>query len=184
MGTNLRLRAAVLMVMFMGVCAMAFGQKETPPEGSKPKDFTLPPKATFTLENGLKATLVEFGTIPKVTVRVVIRTGNIDEGPNEVWLADLTGDMMKEGTSTRSSREVAQQAAGMGGGVNISVGADQTQVAGEVLSEFGGDFVKLLADVICSPKLPESELARLKNDKVRELSIDKSEQAIIRITIH
>jgi zinc protease len=172
MKTNIR---GLLSLLVLCTCTPAFGQKQAPPEGSQPKDFTLPPKIEFTLGNGLKATLVQFGTIPKVTVRVVVRAGNINDGENEVWLSDLTGDLMKEGTSTRSSQEIAKQVARMGGGISITVGDDQTQIAGEVLSEFGGDFMKLLADVTRNPKFPESELSRLKNDRVRQLSIDKAD---------
>ena len=171
MRTNMRITAFLLSIC---LCAVALGQKETPPEGGQPKDFVLPPRTTFTLENGLKATCVEFGTIPKVTIRAVVRSGNGDEGENETWLADLTGEMMKEGTTTRSSEEIAQEAARMGGGIDVNVSDDQTQIAGEVLSEFGGDFVKLTADVMRNPKFPASELGRLKNDAIRQLSIRKA----------
>ena len=33
-----------------------------------------------------------------------MRTGNAFEKANEVWLADLTGDLMREGTTTRDRR--------------------------------------------------------------------------------
>lgn len=150
-------------------------QKETPPEGGKPKNFNLPEKQTITLENGLEATLVPYGTLPKVTVRIVVRTGNINESENEVWLADLTGDMMKEGTKSLSSEQIAEKAAGMGGEVDISVGPDQTNISGDVLSEFGPDFVALLADIVRNPLLPESEIDRLKKDMLRNLNIQKSQ---------
>jgi zinc protease len=135
----------------------------------------LPVKQQFTLDNGLEVTLVPYGAVPKVSVRVVVRSGNINEKENQVWLADITGDLMKEGTTTRSSIQVAQEAAGMGGNVDISVGPDQTVISGDVLSEFGPQFVALLGDVVKNPLLPESELARLKTDKVRELSVSKSQ---------
>jgi zinc protease len=171
MRNNLRSLLALLLI----VPVLALAQKQAPPEGGQPKDFKLPPKTEFALENGLKTTLVPFGTIPKVTVRAVVRTGNINESATEVWLADLTGDMMKEGTATRTSQQLALEGARMGGGIGISVGSDQTQIAGEVLSEFGPDFVRLLADVMRNPRFPESELARLKNDRIRQLSIEKSD---------
>ena len=152
-----------------------FGQKQVPPEGGKPKDFKLPEKQQFGLPNGLEATLIPFGTIPKVTVSIVVRSGNINEKENQVWLADITGELMKEGTKTRTSTQVAEQAAGMGGNVDINVGPDQTIISGDVLSEFGPKFVQLLSDLVMNPLLPESELARIKNDKIRELSVSKSE---------
>lgn len=151
-----------------------FAQKQLPPEGGKPKDFQLPQKQTFSLPNGLSVTMVPYGSLPKVTVSVIVRTGNLNEKANEVWLADITGDMMKEGTTSRSAQQIAEEAAGMGGTVNISTGLDQTTVNGDVLSEFGPNLVGLLADIVRNPKLPESEMARIKNDRVRQLTVAKS----------
>jgi len=155
--------------------SQAVAQKQLPPEGGKPKDFSLPAKRTFTLGNGLGATLVPYGTIPKVTVSVVIRVGNANESPSQVWLADLMGEFLKEGTSTQSAQKIAQRAADMGGSIDVSVGPDQTFINGDVLSEFGPELVALLADIIRNPLFPASELARLKSDKIRQVSILRSD---------
>ncbi|RPI19885.1 MAG: insulinase family protein, partial [Acidobacteria bacterium] len=53
--------------------------KELPPEGGKPRDFRLPEKSVIKLDNGLSATLVPYGVLPKVTVAIVVRAGNINE---------------------------------------------------------------------------------------------------------
>jgi len=82
---------------------------------------------------------------------------------------------MKEGTSSRTSEQVAQQAAGMGGTVTVNVGPDVTQISGDVLSEFAPQMAKLLADVVQHPLLPQSEVARLKQDFQRQLSVQKSQ---------
>ncbi|MFH1070155.1 MAG: insulinase family protein, partial [Candidatus Glassbacteria bacterium] len=136
-------------------------QKETPPAGGQPKNFVLPAQRNFTLDNGLTVTLVQFGDVPKVTVSLAVRAGNIDEAADQVWLADLTGQLMKEGTTSRSARQLAEQAAAMGGQVDISVGPDQTTVTGDVLSEFAAGLVELVADVSLNPLLPQSEIERL-----------------------
>src|SRR5687768_715506 len=103
-------------------------QKVPPPAGGTPKDFTLPAKREFALPNGLQVTLVPFGTVPKATVSLAVRVGNVNEGPNETWLADVTGDLMNEGTVSRSSTEIAELTAGMGGGLAIGVGPDQATI--------------------------------------------------------
>jgi predicted Zn-dependent peptidase len=149
--------------------------KQTPPSGGPAKPFKVPPHQDFTLPNGLKVTLVPYGDVPKVTVSVIVRSGNLNERENQTWLADLTGDLMKEGTKTRSAEQVAQQAAGMGGAVSVEVGPDQTEISSDALSEFAPKIVALLADVAQNPLLPESELPRLKKDAVRKLSIDLSQ---------
>jgi zinc protease len=161
---------------FMAVAViMAGGQKQLPPEGGAPKDFVLSLKETFWLDNGLSATLVPFGTLPKVTVLLVVRSGNLNEPENEVWLASLAGSMMKEGTKNRSAKDIAAAAARMGGEINVSAGMDLTTVGADVLSEFGPDLVRLIADVVQNPLFPETEIERLKNDFRRRLSIAMSQ---------
>ncbi len=176
MRTSTLILTAVLALLLL---VPAEAQKQTPPEGSAPKDFVLPAKTVITLDNGLTATLVPYGHVPKISIRAVVRAGNIDEPANAVWLADLMADMMKEGTATRNAKQLALDAAKIGGSINVSVGDDQTAVSCDVLSEFGPEMVALLADVLCSPSFPESELARLKNDKLRQLSIQKTDPGSI-----
>jgi len=149
--------------------------QETPPPGGEPKDFQLAEAIEYQLANGLGVTMVPYGNVPKAAVRLVIRTGNIDETADEVWLADLMGDLLKEGTTTRSAEDIAREAASMGGSVNIGVGLDQSSVTGEVLAEFGPDLVALVADVTLNPAFPESELDRLKTDRIRQVSIARTQ---------
>ena len=149
-------------------------QKQTPPPGGQPKDFVLPAKKVNQLPNGLRTTLVQYGAIPKVTVNMIIKTGNVHEGSKEIWLADLTGNLMQEGTSTMDFKTISRKVAAMGGNVNIGVGPDQVSISGSVLSEFAPDLIKVLADVLMNPAFPASELDRLKNDLKRQLSVQKS----------
>ncbi len=120
-------------------------------------------------------TLVPYGTIPKVTVHLAIDAGNVDETPQQVWLADLTGALLKEGTRTRSAEAVAESLAKMGGSLGVGVGLDVTSITTDVLSEFAAGAVGVLADVAQHPALPASELPRLKADLARTLSLQRSQ---------
>jgi zinc protease len=153
----------------------ARAQKQAPPEPGTPRGFSVPKPTTITLENGLGITLVQYGTVPKATVNLAVRTGNVDEKATEVWLADVMGAMLSEGTATRSASQIAEDAARMGGSLDITVGENRIDIGGDVLSEFAPEMVALVADVARNPKFPESELSRLKDDKARELSIAKSQ---------
>ena len=93
------------------ICLAVFAQKQTPPAGGTPKDFTLPEKTTFQLDNGLTVVMIPYGNLPKVTVSAVVKTGNIHEGEGQIWLADITADLMQEGTTTRTTQEVSLAAA-------------------------------------------------------------------------
>jgi zinc protease len=168
----------IILVVLAVLCVLSgavVAQKQVPPEGGKPKDFTLPQKQQFKLPNGMEVTFVPYGTIPKVTVSVVVRSGNLNEKEHEVSLADIAGDLMKEGTTSRSAEQVDQEAAGMGGNVSIAVGPDLSTISGDVLSEFGPQLIRLVGDIVRNPLFPESELARIKKDAIRQLSVSKAQ---------
>ena len=149
-------------------------QKQTAPAGGTPKDFSLPEKKVTTLPNGLGSALVQYGDIPKVTINLIIKTGNVHEAANEVWLADLTGVLMKEGTTTMDFKTISRKVAGMGGEVNVNVSADQFTISGSVLSEFAPGLIKIISDIAMNPAFPASELERLKKDLKRQLAVEKT----------
>ena len=160
-------------VLLAFITAFALAQQfpaEAPKPGT-PKDFRVPEPRRFTLDNGLQVALVQWGEMPKVSVSLSLRTGNAYEGPTEVWLADLTGLMIREGTATRNATQISKEAARMGGSLGIGVGGDTTNIGGEVLAEFGPDMVRLVAEVVRNPRFPAAELPRLKANMARDLDV-------------
>jgi predicted Zn-dependent peptidase len=153
-----RLFSTICVLLALALVASTNAQeRETPPPGSTPKNFNLPEKSTFRMDNGMQATLVPFGSVPKATISVIVRSGNLNEG-EQTWLADLSADF-------------SQAAASMGGSIDVSVGEDQTTLSAQVLSEFAPDMLALLADVIIHPAFPEAELERLRRDRLRMRSV-------------
>jgi zinc protease len=173
-GLNMKMMAAFAATVALFAAPIFAQQKQTPPAGGPPKPFTVPAHETYTLANGMKVTLVPYGNLPKVTLSLVVRTGNLNEPADMPGLADIAGTLMKEGTTTRSSKQIAEESARMGGAVSVTVSVDETDLDTDVLSEFGPKAAALLADVAQHPLFPESELPRLKNDALRQLSISKS----------
>lgn len=166
--------AATLAVSLFSVVVAQEEAREMPPPGGTPKDFTLPAKDTFGLDNGLQATMVSFGTVPKTTISVIVRAGNLNEG-DQIWLADLSADFLVEGTTSRSAEDIAQAAAAMGGEINVSVDEDETTVSADVLADFTPDMIALIGDVVRNPAFPEAELERLKRDMLRSLSVAQTQ---------
>lgn len=168
------MKAIKTLFMLAGLAFAATGHtapsSPVPPKPGKAQDFELPAPQELRLDNGLDATMVPFGTLPKVSVQVVVRTGNLNEGEKR-WLADFTGKLMEEGTKQRSAKEVANAAAAMGGQVYVNVGPDETTIGGEALAEYAPDMVALLGEIVMTPALPESELERIRNDLQRQLSV-------------
>ncbi|MFL5774222.1 MAG: insulinase family protein, partial [Flavisolibacter sp.] len=112
---------------------IAFAQKQTPPEGGKAKDFKLSEVKNISYPNGLKLTTVHYGDVPKSTITLIIKTGNAHEAPDQIWLANITGRMLREGTSSLNFAALSKKAAMMGGSLNVNVGLTQTTITGSVL---------------------------------------------------
>jgi zinc protease len=172
-------RAVPVMLLVATMAGHSAAQQDpfpsTPPKPGPARDFRVPEPKRFTLDNGLQIVLVQWGNIPKVRVTLDIRSGNAFEKADEVWLSDLTGNLLREGTATRTATQISEQAARMGGSLTVSVGGDRTTIGGDVLSEFAPMMVDLVADVVRNPKFPGAELPRLKTDLTRQLAVALSQ---------
>ena len=99
--------AASLLVLGASGALAQTAPRQAPPPPGPARNFALPAPARLTLPNGLPVTLVPFGLVPKVAIRLVVDAGNAHEQAGEVWLADLAGRMMKEGTASLTGESLA-----------------------------------------------------------------------------
>ena len=168
------MKKTIILLLALGVGFSAWAQKETPPEGGTPHAFTLPKRSTFTLDNGIEVTMIPYGSIPKATVRIVVKTGSVHEQEDEVWLSDLMASLMAEGNTTAEGVDMNTHLAKMGGQLSINAGSNTTNLSTTVLAEFADDAVLALAGVLQNPAFPEARLEALRNDLVRRSSLAKS----------
>ncbi|MBK7708528.1 MAG: insulinase family protein [Acidobacteria bacterium] len=171
LGLRFRMRFCLSAAMVFLAASAVFAQKETPPVGGQPKPFVFPAQENFTLPNGMKVTLVQYGSVPKVAIQAYIYTGTKDDSKGKKGVSQTTADMLKEGTKTRTSEEIARSMAEMGGSLNVGAGTDNTVIGGEVLSEFDVRFLTLVSDVIMNPNFRAGDLERLRANKLRQLAV-------------
>ena len=164
---------AVSLMLYVAAPALA-QDFPPPPPIAEPKPFRLPATETYTLPNGMQVTLIPYGLAPKTVVSLRIRAGNVNEG-GATWLGDLTGAMMKEGAAGRSAGQLSVAAATMGGSLDLGVGQQSTVVGTNVLSEHVAEAIALVGDVALRPDFPASELARVKANLGRQLSVGLSQ---------
>ena len=169
-----RVLTRFLLTALVALGAWPLAAREAPPSAGPPRPFTLPAKRELTLPNGMAVTLVPFGAIPKATLFLVLRTGNIADG-GKAGLANLATELLKEGAGERDANALAEFAADMGGAVETAAGPDQTTVSLDVLAERASDAVGVLADIVRRPRLPASELTRLKQNLSRQAAIARSQ---------
>ena len=134
----------------------------------------MPASESFRLPNGLEVTLIPYGITPTAVVNLRVYAGGLNGG-DDVWLSNLTAQMLREGAAGRTGAQIAEAAAGMGGNLAIGSGLHETNVTLDVLSEFTPDAVRLISDVVRRPDFPASELDRVRDSLLRNLAVAKSQ---------
>ncbi|MGZ8306290.1 MAG: M16 family metallopeptidase [Allosphingosinicella sp.] len=144
------------------------------PAAGTPRPFAVPQSETYRLANGMQVTLIPYGLVPKAVVNLRVYAGSLNEG-EDVGLAALAAQMLREGAGGRSGAEIAAAAAAMGGNLNVGAGVHETFFGLNVLSEHADDAVRLIADVGRRPDLPESQFERVRQSYARNVAVGKSQ---------
>jgi zinc protease len=167
-----------LFLIVLSICltlAVNISAQDGIPVAGKPKDFVLPKSKKIQLPNGFRATMVPYGNMPKLNVLAVVKTGQVHEKANEKWLARFTGKLMEEGSKKTDFETLSKKVAAMGGRLSVNVGMETITIGGSVLSEYGPEFIALIAEILTDPSFPAHSGDRLKNDLKRDLSVKKAQ---------
>jgi predicted Zn-dependent peptidase len=125
----------------------------------------LPKAAEADLTNGLHVIVLEDRRVPQVTFQLLIPGGGGYYDPKDLsGVATVTAAMMREGTTSRSTLQIAEQLETLASTVGVTTGTasiDAT-VSGSSLTEHFDATFALAADVLLNPTFPDAELTRYK----------------------
>lgn len=125
----------------------------------------LPKPIETRLKNGLTVLVVEDHRFPTVTVQLQINgAGALFETANLPGLASVTAQMLREGTKSRSSKQIAEAADKMGAsfGASAEFGSSVTTFGASGLRDNFSTWFDLACDVLLRPAFPADELDKLK----------------------
>lgn len=142
---------------------------ELPPFG-KDKPLVVPKITQTTLPNGLQVWVVPRNGIPRVDYVLAVRGAGLGaDAPDAPGRAKLLAGLLSEGTASRSSRQIAEAAQAMGGGVGASASNDGIRLSANALASHAADMMKLLADVARRPAFPDGEVQLAKANALQGL---------------
>ena len=147
------LTMAASLAMIAGAPAAADDYPPRPVPGPT-KPFTVAAAETYRLANGMQVTLIPYGQVPKAVINVRIYAGGLNAGHDE-GLASLNALMMREGAEGRSSSQIAESSAAMGGNLLVNTGLHETVLGLGVLSDRAPDAVRLIGDIAEDRAHPE-----------------------------
>src|SRR5262249_16372999 len=90
-------------------------------------------------------------------------------------LADLTANMLLEGTKTKTSKQIASDVELIGGALKCVSAGDYTILSGSALSKYSDRLFSSISDVLLNPSFPQDELTLRKTNLIQELKLKRSE---------
>lgn len=146
-------------------------QKIAPPPPAPPRPYEFPRAAARTLANGLRVLVIEDRRLPLVAASMQLLAGHAYAPPGKAGLAMMTAGLLREGTKTRSSQEIARAVDGAGGRLEASAGNDAATVSMTFLKSYADLGFELMADIVQNPAFAEEELERQRQQALSGLQV-------------
>ena len=140
-------------------------RKSRPVPGVAPEG-RLPAFQRATLPSGLKLVVAERHEVPVVRMSLLVDAGYASDQSAAPGTARLAGDMLDEGTKTRTSLEISDELQRLGSQLGTGSDLDSTSVTLSTLKAKLDPSLTLFADVVLNPSFPQGELDRLKKQQL------------------
>jgi zinc protease len=153
-------------------------RKQAPaPLAAKP--LNIPKPYETTLPNGLQVVVVEDPRLPLVSYRLALRAGDVNDPTDTPGLLDMVTELLNEGTTRRSSKQIADEVARLGATLTAGSNADYATVAASALAMYRNEILDLLADVVLNPTFPEAEVKLAQQNALQALRQQRSQPAFL-----
>ena len=139
------------------------------PELGPPPKVSLPPIVTRQLPNGLKLMIVEQHELPLADFVLVIGGGGTLDPASKGGVANLTSSMLMEGTTSRSSLEIADQTAYLGIGLNAGSSWDAATINLHTPTAQLDSALALFSDVALHPAFRTEDFERVRKNRLTSL---------------
>jgi len=133
----------------------------------------------FKLDNGLTVWLVPRAGFPKVAFTIAVRGGYTADPKDRPGMADIIAATVTQGTSTRSSKQLAEDIAADGGDLSADAGADSIVLETSVLSTKTDAALQLLADVMRNATFTDAEVEIAKSNLISGIEASEADPSFL-----
>ncbi len=135
--------------------------RSVPPPPMAAEPFRAPRPEVRSLRCGVPVWVLPRRDLPIVAASFVLDAGASVHGPSRGGLASLTADLLDEGTTSRSSHQIALAIEGMGTTLSASAGSDGAYVGFQCLGPHLESSLDLAVDILRNPSFPAEEWNRI-----------------------
>lgn len=164
-------RGAAALLAILLCIGIASHAREYPPAAPAPKPLVLPASALRVLPNGLRVVVLEHHALPVLTLRLVVEAGAEADPASLPGTAQLVSEVLTEGTTTRSARQIAETIDSIGGLVDSGADWDSSFVTLAVLNDHEQLAFDLLSDMATHPAFASSEVERKRRQTLSGLEV-------------
>jgi zinc protease len=139
------------------------------PSPGKPRSYAFPEFERTVLASGLQVITVDVPDRPLVSASLLIRRGASDEPADLAGATILTARAMTEGTKRYPGVELLEAGERLGATLHVDASWDAFTASVEVAATRLGAALDLLAELVEWPTFPESDVARLCDERLNDL---------------
>ena len=125
----------------------------------------------ITLRNGLRIVGERMPDIRTAAVGVFVRTGAVNESPEENGYSHFVEHMVFKGTKEKNAAALADEMDRLGGATNAFTAKESTCFYTKVMDEHLERGISLLADLLLRPEFPQDDLEREKGVVIEEIAM-------------
>ena len=160
---------SVLLCLPFFSMAQTVDRTKSPAPGKAPLIQVSSP-VKFTLANGLQVFVVKNTKLPKVTATLALDVDGFKEG-DKAGLADMSGQLLQRGTTTKSKAELDEAVEFLGGSLSTS---SQYASVSSLKSNFP-KLMELMSEVILRPALSSDELEKVRKQTISGIESSKDD---------
>jgi zinc protease len=146
------------------------GKRAALPKPGPDPVFRLPQPKRAKLSNGLDVVIVEHSEMPVVAMQLIVRGGASADPMARAGVASLTADAIDEGTTTRDALALAREFDAIGARLSTSADWDNNSLAMLTTTRQLDRALSLFSDVLVNPSFPESDVSRLRSQRLTALA--------------
>lgn len=122
------------------------------------KAQVIPTYETFSLKNGLKVYLLQYGNIPAINVKLVLNTGQVNEAPGQQNYSDIVSNAILMGNAKYNLESQTNKVFALGTALAASASNDNTTISMNILSKDLDAGMDLMSAAVLNPTFPKEKI--------------------------
>lgn len=137
----------------------------------------LPKAYQTTLASGMQVIVLENHKLPTFSMQMVVLSGGFADPAGQEGTAQYVATMLREGTKTRNSKQIAEAVDSLGASLNAgaSLSSLTSTISAAGLTDQFDAIMELFADVILNPTFPKEDFDKMKSRGIAQLRLARSQ---------